>query len=186
MKLNLTRHVIIPLSPEQCLRELQEAVDKKTIPNFWFPLIGRYQFKSNNPKRFDVLPRFWRRGPVVEGFIKSEQENSCHVYIRLMPPLWFMLIFMLAPLFLIGILQTQQEKVIFISWLFFWVLIFTANIICSFRLIKGFDKIFDSLNSEMVLVTSLSANFILRKIIIYLSVAFFYIAGLMILGTLMS
>ena len=177
MKLNLSRSIIIQLPIENCILELQKKINNKSNPLFKVPILGWYQLESNKPNRFDIRPVKSGRGPIVEGFASIEAENSCHVYIRLMPPLWYILIFALIPVYHPGIWKIT-DNIYYILWLLFWVIICIANIYSSFRLIKGLDSVISSLNAIPAPKKPKSIKIISRKIALYSGIAIIYLMSL--------
>ncbi len=185
MNFNLTRHVMIPLSREECMHEMRERVNNRFHSFLWFPLTGRYRFKSIHSKRFKITRGFWSRGPVIEGFVKEQQEDCCRVDIRLMPPLLLWYFFLLFPLFVFGIMYQEQEGGMLLGFLFVFELIIILNIIISYQLIRRFDGILRGLHAEKA-AKPFDGKYILRKLGLYLLVAIFYIALLFVMGKMLS
>lgn len=189
MKLNLTRRMLIPLPPEECLFRLQESVNNKSNTDFRFPLVGKYRLKIHNHKRFEVLPGFFRRGVVVEGFAEQAQSESTQIYIRLMPPLWFLVLFALFPVFIVISFYTQmseRELLIFFGFLILWLLIHVLHGHCSLRIFRGFDRTFKSLNAVQTPPKPFSSEKFIKSIGVYLLISILYLLVLAALGYMVS
>ena len=185
MKVNLTRRFFVPLSSEACLKALKDAIGGTHKHFFEFPLFGKHHLKIQTSTRFKVSQAFGR-GPVLEGFIEPADEQSCRIYIRLMPPLWLLLAFALLPLYFFAFLTIEaNEWILFGVWFCLWIAVIAAIWLCSLKLFHGLDKVLGTLNAEPVFAP-FSKTVFLRKAGLYLLVVIVYVGVLFLMGYILS
>ncbi len=179
MKLNMTRRYAVPLPSEQCLQGLQESVNDTANTRFTFPLVGRFSMSIKNQRRFIIFSR--TRGTIIlEGFIEPMSDGGSQVYIRTMPPLWFVFLFGWAGAFLISFASTLF--LVAAGWLFWTHFIAMIHVSSAKKLYQGLDAIFGTLNAVQEPPVPLTRKGFLRKAGLYLLIAVVYILALAVFG----
>jgi hypothetical protein len=190
MKLNFTRYVSLPLSAGDSLDSLKRLVNEERASDFavaW--LLCKYHFQRNLLKadRFVIKPFFWGRAFGIEGFIERHNTHT-RVYLRMMPPVWFYVLFAYVPLLLM--LYIPGQFVDMLAFVAFWFAIghifMVTNVTGAARIFAKLDTVFESLGGTALLGEKPPTAFSLKTVLLYLLIAIIYISCLVFMGRFLS
>ncbi|MHC4395720.1 MAG: hypothetical protein ACYS1A_08695 [Planctomycetota bacterium] len=121
---NICQKVTIPLSVEDTLMLFEKNFKKGISELKPFDCVKPYYFRRVRGKdtKFVLQPGSWNRLTWIIGKV-DRKENGSQIILKMYPPLWFYILFIVGPSFIIAsaLKASQQEKETVLLILFFWI-----------------------------------------------------------------
>ncbi|MBE0536853.1 MAG: hypothetical protein IH624_14400, partial [Phycisphaerae bacterium] len=156
-----TRHFVVGMSAAAFL----DALEAQGLRGFW-----------RGSGRFVIQPPWYLHGvPQMEGFCR-ESAGGCEtrIYVRLMPPLWFMFFFVYAPVILF--VAADVSVWLMAAWIGFGNVCIAADLDYACRAFRELDAAMQSLGAVRVEAERRRGWFYAKRAGIYLLIAVIYIA----------
>ncbi|MCK5176032.1 MAG: hypothetical protein KAR47_21735 [Planctomycetes bacterium] len=192
MQFNLTRHISVPLRPDQCLGFMEEQINTNTSFDFhslwFFRPFSFIQGWSARKHKFHISAGPWARIFDIEGYIKPNGDNST-IFMKMMPPVWFYFLFAWGPMLIfLQLYFVNKEGIIVIAlmWLLWSNFVAIANIKIALRIFAELDKVFEIAEATPEPPRKLPSKYYFKKALLYFIIATIYITTLFLMSRALS
>ncbi len=151
MTLNLEKSVVSRLSPEECLKLLEEGINSVYSGEFKIlPLVSEFRFYRSKSRTncFYLHPRRWDFSIWIFGQV-TMSENDSVINVRMYPALWFfLLLFYVVPCVIVGAGKFASSFPLLLFWLGLASIITGLDIYMAVKLLTKLEGIIKGFETE--------------------------------------
>jgi hypothetical protein len=152
MRLNLEKSFVSRLSPEKCLKLLEEGINSVCSSEFKIlPLVSEFRFYRSKTRTncFYLHPRRWDFSIWIFGQVKRSENNSA-LHVKMYPPLWFFLLlfYIGLPYLIFGAGKFASSFPLLLFWLGLASIITGLDIYMAVKLLTKLEGIIKGFETE--------------------------------------